>query len=304
VVRLRGTRLWVAALGAVGGVAVAGAAVVTAVDGPRTQVVADSADGLEAGSSSTRQAATTSSSEVRVVSVPSPDSFVPIATADRSAAIAMEERHAADGSVDQMWMDEATGSFHLIDVDVDGRVVYEAASTVRQIGHGSWTSAEVQVDHVQRLYAEVGGALTTEPETGPADTLRRRVDSQELRREGSEVVDGHELVRLAPTQEPVSCEDIPPGGERDACVDPGARCPSAPPDADVVWADPVSLRPVREVHGGGTPVGFTVTYRYYTRAGESLRVLALDVPEGYRRVPSVPPKGPLPPVDRSPDYYC
>lgn len=293
-----------AALGAAGGMAAAGVALVWADDKPQPETVADASASSTAPSSTSTTATTW---PPRAVSVLSPDGFVPIDTADQAPALALEELHAADGSVDHTWWDEATGSYHLIDRDIDGRVLYEAAATVTPNADGADTWAEVQVDHVQRLSTELAPtALASEPERGPADTLRRRIDTGELRPDGTEVVDGQELLRLVDAThdgEPIGCEDVPAGPERASCFACTEGSPPPGPPVVPFLADPVSLRPLRETHAAGTPAGFTTVYRYFVRDEQSPGVLTLDVPEGFRHVPSIPPRGPLS-YDRTPDYYC
>src|SRR5262249_14654961 len=140
---------------------------------------------------------------------------------DPSPVIALTEVHAADGGVDRTWVDEADGATRVVRADAAGNVVFESLAKVTTGDPGTHGSEETQVDHAKQQYAVFTVApmrVPAPPAADPAAELRRRLDSGELRQDGTEAVDGRELVRIVPAETAVPCDRLPTAPERGSCA--------------------------------------------------------------------------------------
>jgi hypothetical protein len=87
-----------------------------------------------------------------------------------------------------------------------------------------------------------------------------------VRRRRYRPVDGVDLLRF-----------VGPSPMRAACADSSTG-------TSVTWADPATSRPVRTVVCPGTDAEWTKTYNYLERTPESLALIELHIPAGYREV--------------------
>jgi len=135
--------------------------------------------------------------------------------------------------------------------------------------------------------------------TRAADVMKRRITSGELKADGSEVVGGRRLSRYVPTEQPIRCDAGPDPAKR-------AACEAAPHGVGVWWVEPGTLRPVKELHAGGTVYEYTRTYAYLPRTRANLANLGTTVPASVTKsdlpggmVSEPPPTSPDDRIDRA-----
>lgn len=236
------------------------------------------------------------------VAQPSPDELASAPPDAEADLVVLVEQHSADDSVDSAWIDEATGGTRFIDQDPNGKVLSERVREISPAEGDNVHVTDYRIAHTDQQYVQADVPSTPAPfsEWGPGAQTRQRVASGELRKDGTEVVDGQELVRLVPTVVPIPCEDFPDGAEKDACFE-YENSPHSASGTGVIWADPVTLRPVKELHAGGTPYEVTSYYSYFERDSEGVEAVTASVPESYTRVDQITPDGSVPAPNRAGD---
>jgi hypothetical protein len=185
------------------------------------------------------------------------------------------------------WRDEATGAWHHV-VDATGQeVVVTVDDGDDEGGGGDGVSDGVTViDHERREYWTDSAEDLVEAPGPIADRVRERLAADGWVLEGTEVVDGRTVERyVASPLEYRLCGD--PGGHTDdGCGPPGVDQEVVQVQRHVVWIDPATGRPVREVEDdpGGAGVELETGYEFLPRTPENLALLEAEVPEGYRLV--------------------
>jgi hypothetical protein len=118
------------------------------------------------------------------------------------------------------------------------------------------------VDYCFRVYVDLEAGAS--PPRNEGERMAAWLAEGKLVEDGTEVVDGRELIRLVQ----------PPGG------------------ADSVYlVDPETYRPVRLTSYPGGEAEYTMTFEYLPRTPENLAVLSPPVPEGFTRADVLPDDG-------------
>jgi hypothetical protein len=221
-----------AAVVAVGG-AVAGVVLVAGRDAPTTITA-------PAGQSTTTAGVTTTRGE-------------------RPLGIVLTETRYAGGNIGRSWKDEQTGLWRELAIGPDGNPRSDSGwTTRRQVGDEVVITVR-NVDHCFREYQDEELRLPLEavreamPENRRVGAIPEAMfDDGELVADGTEVVDGRELLRYL-------------DDENDG----------------VVWLDPETRELVRQRYATRTDDEQTTTYEFLARTPENLAVLAPEVPPGY-----------------------
>ena len=193
-------------------------------------------------------------------------------------AVLVEEMRFADGSVQTTWTWETTGAMRMLQVDADGNPGFEQSIGVYldgSVNPDGFTAHETDMDHQTREYQ----SFPPHPADGIVsrgdELLAREIESGALVADGTEAVEGVELLRfVAPTAESdIDCER---STDPDLC-EQQHRSSTNGPTSRVVWADPTTRRPVKEHTTGGIG-GYTVTYTYLADTPENLSLLDSTFP--------------------------
>jgi hypothetical protein len=184
-------------------------------------------------------------------------------------AIVVEVAPSSDGGRTTTWTDEATGNTRTLQEDAAGTPVHETAGrNLRFVWDDAKNdplvagSSHLDISHEVHEYAQrapfepQAGVLP--PGTPPRedDVFQDGVESGQWTPDGTEVVDGIELLRYR--------SDLSDKGDQ------------------VTWVDPTSLRPVKVLLGDET-----TTFAYLPRTAENIALLDVAVPEGYGKVDDV-----------------
>jgi len=164
----------------------------------------------------------------------------------------------------EMWTDETTGLARSLSFDDGGAPSYDTGPVTAPLPD-SEPDAQLgrTVDHCLGAYTE--GESASPPVAGSATRwIQNALADGTMVEEGTEVVDGRELIRLHQVVEAY--------GER---------------EERVLLVDPDTHRPVRVVYPG-TDNEYVQTYEYLERTPENLAVLSPPVPDGFDLVDSLP----------------
>jgi hypothetical protein len=202
------------------------------------------------------------------------------------------------------WIDETTGAGRLLQYGDDGEPRFDSSETA---------DATLTVDHCFAEYAEGVPGL---PVVGHNATrwVQNQLADGWMVEDGTEVVDGRELIRLR--EVPWADRDPDTFGHKRAVVTPGSgqdepalspedeaavrgieealddvqreamenMPPQTEEDLSVALVDPETYRPVQLVGPGRS---YVQTYEYLPRTAENLALLEAQVPEGFTQVPDV-----------------
>jgi hypothetical protein len=177
----------------------------------------------------------------------------------RPNGVVLTERRNAEGGVHRSWIDEETGLRRELSLDAAGRPVWDSGwLSIREDGDEVVITTR-DVDHCFREYQddELRIPIETFREATP-DSWRvesvpeTMIDDGELVADGTEVVDGRELLRY---------QDV----ENDATV----------------WLDPETHDFVKRRFSAGSDAEQSETYEYMARTSDNLAVLQPRVPPGF-----------------------
>lgn len=183
----------------------------------------------------------------------------------------------SDGTT--VWRDEATGAWRQVGVNTDVEVV---------VAVGDDPGLTV-IEHDRREYWTASTEDMVDQSGSFADRFREQMEAEAWVLEGTEVVDGRTLERhVAPPGVYRLCgiQGGPPGFSEAECELPGADRTVFPGVRHVVWIDPATGRPVREVEDylGDDTVDLDATIEFRPRTPENLALVEAEVPPGYRLV--------------------
>jgi hypothetical protein len=190
----------------------------------------------------------------------------------------VKEQGHVDGVVATAWLDETTGRRSSLRIDAAGEPEYETAMSL-PVTHadGSVTATVFSIDHRRREVVQSTSPVfpeDLEQGFGEDDFLRQQVTAGALRADGTEMVDGRELVRLVPVE--VATGSDPAEDGRPPAMDRGTN---------VHWVEPDTYRPIKRLSYGGTANEATETYTYLPRTPQNLALLEPDIPADFRGVP-------------------
>jgi hypothetical protein len=162
----------------------------------------------------------------------------------------------------ERWIDETTGSFRTVTRAADGAPVVE-------MGPGPGGVSARLVDHCRRQYAD-DPEVTSDPIAGESDprAVLDALAAGELAEDGTEVVAGRELIRLAGTTGERTDDEL--AMSREVLVDPSTHRPVL----ERAWA---TDRP-------GDRGDHETTYEYLPRSSDTLDLVTPRIPDGYTRV--------------------
>jgi hypothetical protein len=182
----------------------------------------------------------------------------------RPLGIVMVEHRNAAGHVLRRWKDERTGLWRELAIGADGNPTSDSGYTSRRQVGDEVVITTRQVDHCTREYQDGELRLPIEtvraamPENQRVGDIPDTVfDDGSLIADGTEVVDGRELLRY-----------------RDDAND------------GVVWLDPDTREIVRRRFSAGTDAEQAEVYEYLARTPENLAVLVPEVPPGFTTPPT------------------
>jgi hypothetical protein len=161
----------------------------------------------------------------------------------------------------ESWIDEGTGTERWVTKAKDGVLWDTGPATAPAPDAGPQTTALIrEVDHCFSEYAET--TWTLPPTQSEAERMRDLLAGGSLVADGTGVVDGHELIRLA--------EATQVDGDQPRDV--------------VYFVDPATYRPVETRIYEGEPEQQIVRFEYAPRTPESLAKLVPEVPQGFTKV--------------------
>jgi hypothetical protein len=168
---------------------------------------------------------------------------------------------AGPSRVSEFWTDETSDATRILSRDGQGDPTLDVGPLTGPTIESPAHSGQRVVDYCSQQYVDHRdtGGTSTDIESQGLRGLRDDVAAGRLVEDGTEVVDGRELIRLTRAE-----------GESGA--------------GDVVLVDPDSYLPVRArgtLHSGDT---FSQTYEYLPRTPENLALLHPPVPEGFTRI--------------------
>jgi hypothetical protein len=177
----------------------------------------------------------------------------------RPNGVVLTERRNAEGGVHRSWIDEETGLRRELSLDAAGRPVWDSGWLSISEDGDEIVVVTRDVDHCFREYQE--GELRVPVETfreATPDSWRvesvpeTMIDDGELVADGTEIVDGRELLRY---------QDV----ENDATI----------------WLDPETHDFVKRRFSAGTDAEQSEAYEYMARTSDNLAVLRPVVPPGF-----------------------
>jgi hypothetical protein len=171
---------------------------------------------------------------------------------------------AGPSRVTEFWTDETSASTRILSRDAQGDPVLDGGPLTGPTVESPAHSGQRAVDYCSQQYIEhrdTGGA-STDIEFDGIRQLRDALAAGRWVEDGTEVVDGRELIRLIRAE-----------GESGA--------------GDVMLVDPDSYLPIRlrgTIAHGGFGETFSQTYEYLPRTPENLALLRPPVPDGFTQV--------------------
>jgi hypothetical protein len=167
--------------------------------------------------------------------------------------------------VTEFWTDETSDATRILDRDAHGNPLVDVGPLTGPTVESPSHSGQRTVDYCMQQYVEhrdTGGA-STDIEAGGIRQLRDAVAAGELVEDGTEMVDGRELIRV-----------IRPD------VEAGA-------DIVIMLVDPDTYLPVRArgtIRHGGTGETFSQSYEFLPRTPENLALINPPIPDGFIQV--------------------
>jgi hypothetical protein len=237
------------------------------------------------------------------------------ATAESVVHVFQDSTTIPDG---EAWTDETSGTRRDLFYDVAGDPAYDSGALTAPAPDAtapelpddptdpSWPLVRSRVvDHCFGEYAEImTGALHGGTE---AERVGRRLAEGALVEDGTQVVDGRELIRLIEVPAPIG-QGVPQTGEvwveeEQLVVEgdapepttttteaPASTEPVRPEDIDeslvehIYLVDPETYRPMMILGYQGTDAEYTMTFEYLPRTPENLELLVTPIPDGFVQV--------------------
>jgi hypothetical protein len=211
---------------------------------------------------------------------------------------------------DDSWFDETSGAHRWLQYGEDGEPSFE--SSVQG-------TREVAVDHCFAEYTDGPAGLAAMPGSS-TEWVQRGLEDGSLFEDGTEVVDGRELIRLvktlssmyaavpeatgsereseitaatdttvpvlAPIEDAVAAAEADLRDQVAESIDSTVVEPASSEDEvlDIVLVDPETYRPVQVTGYPGSDAEYVQTYEYLPRTPENLAALEPVVPDGFTRV--------------------
>jgi hypothetical protein len=193
------------------------------------------------------------------------------ATADSVVHVVQDQVAGYDS---ESWSDEATGLYRDLLLGDDGAPDYDSGPQTPpspdQPSPGNGAAIAMRtVDHCLRQY--VDGTEPSPPARNQAQWIRDGLAQGRLVEDGTETVDGRELIRL---------REVPP-------EDDGMNY-TGPAEDTVVLVDPDTYRPVSLRRYPDSDAEYVMTFEYLPRTEQSLALLSPPVPDGFTRVDALP----------------
>lgn len=214
----------------------------------------------------------------------------------------------ATGTDSEMWTDEQSGAMRSLSLDEQGAPAFDSGPAtppaVDDVGPGMPPPGTPpfdpslpqitmrKVDHCFGEYRDFEQAAL--PGSNEAARVRDGLADGSMVRDGTQVVDGRELIRVVPVIAPATgAGDAGPGTTptdtstpQTTPADPDA--PSPAPDGEptldtdhVTLVDPESYRPVMLLGYPGSSAEYVMTVEYLPRTPENLALLSPPVPDGF-----------------------
>jgi hypothetical protein len=167
--------------------------------------------------------------------------------------------------VTEFWTDETSDATRILTRDAQGDPLVDVGPLTGPTVESPSHSGQRTVDYCMQQYVEhrdTGGA-STDLEAGGIRQLRDYVAAGELVEDGTEVVDGRELIRV-----------IRPDVE-------------AGEDIVIMLVDPDTFLPVRArgtIRHGGRGETYSQTYEFLPRTPENLALVSPPIPDGFTQV--------------------
>jgi hypothetical protein len=193
------------------------------------------------------------------------------ATADSVVHVVQDQVTGYDS---ESWSDETTGLYRDLALGDDGAPDYDsgpqAPPSPDQPSPGNGEAVAIRtVDHCLRQYAD--GTEPGLPARNQAQWIRDSLAQGRLVEDGTETVDGRELIRL---------RQVPP-------EDDGMNY-TGPTEDTVVLVDPDTYRPVSLRSYPGSSAEYVQSFEYLPRTEQNLARLSPPVPDGFTRVDALP----------------
>ena len=219
-----------------------------------------------------------------------------IAATDEATATMIVHTRLTMGGEYEAWMDETSGSVRVLTLDLSGQPRWDSHPTAVPTDGPSAGEAARSLDYCFRQYAPVEAAIDHEAGTLATEWVQQGLAEGHLVEDGTEVVDGRELIRLVETSPFVGTPDGLEGSGSDEApvgfeVVEGEATELVPDEvttqtgARTVWVDPDTYRPARAVDSA---TGSTQTYEYLERTPENLALMSPAVPAGFTEVAELP----------------
>lgn len=192
----------------------------------------------------------------------------------------------------EAWADEVSGSVRMVIRNAAGEVVSDAHPATVPTDAPSDHKA-VAFDYCAKTYTEVDALIDGAPNASFTDFVQTGLDTGTLVPDGTEVVDGKELIRLV--EKPLPSSESVIGDVVEIVDDDGTTRTSIRSFEDaepgVVWVDPETYRPVKY---RDPALGSDKFYEYFERTPEKLAEMSPPVPAGFTHVD--PPMGGIGPM--------
>jgi hypothetical protein len=198
-----------------------------------------------------------------------------VATLEEALDSSIVHSRREGGQLQEEWIDQSTGAErHLLPHGVSGQPLDRGRSTPPDPDEEPFATPTIprrDVNYCRREYADTMAPALTIGST--ASAVGSSLSSGWLRLDGTEVVDGRELLRFVEDTEAMSA-DLGAGlGESQETVTMAGS-------GDVTYVDPETNLPVLIRHGDRS----TTTIEYLPRTPENLALLVPPIPEGFTRV--------------------
>jgi hypothetical protein len=322
--RRRGRRMVLAGIGSIAAAAIALAAVVVTDDDGSSDAGTEAAE---------TESPTTGTPDTPELSLAAQITAATEEASETSIIHTLRDNHniADDGTPigdDEDWTDEQSGARRDLSYDSEGEVSFDSGRAVApgvddpgpppippnaQPFDPSLPQERIRtVDHCFSEYAEYDQAAI--PGHIEADRLGEWLDEGTLVEDGTETVDGRELIRLVEVPAELRLPENVVGGDVIVPVDPETGAPmtttepptTAPPTTDPATLDPdtfenvehiylvdaETFRPVRVIgYPGEAPdysdAMYVATTEYLPRTPENMALLSPPVPDGFDLVPEL-----------------
>lgn len=190
----------------------------------------------------------------------------------------------------ESWADEVSGSL---------RMVIRNGDTVVSDAHPSQVPTDAPSDHqatvfyyCNNTYTEIDALIDGQPNGSYTSFVQEGLEDGRLVPDGTEVIDGKELIRLVEKGQDQGLVLLPDSDARAEDLPNGFVVDGPPDDAPlvptggVVWVDPETYRPVK-YHDAMN--GMEKSYEYLERTPENVAQMSPPIPAGFTHVD--PPPG-------------